>query len=131
MVTGIEIAGLVLAAIPIGVSAVEHRDVGLKPLNALLFDKKESQDLLDDLEEYALLFRQCCMDMLSVAEVKDKQRYANSKTTAGDLQKIWADPILASTLQMAYGSNYNIILRRLKQVHTHCETLRKYLGEFR
>ena len=126
MSTGFEIAGIVLATLPLLISAVEHRDFGLEPLNALLFFKRRKVSLRHTVDENTLLFRQCCEKMLSIAMIEN----IGDLLAAGDIddkKRLWADPPLQLKLEATFGRrDLNVILPRLQEIHNLVVKLREY-----
>ena len=130
MVTGVEIAGLILGSIPLLISAAEHRDVGLAPLNTLLFWKFQSQKLATVLEEERIAFRHCCEQLLSIAEVENIADLLSEKAGKVELQRLWASSSLKARLQSEFGDDFRVIEARLAEIQELVNNLEKYLGMF-
>jgi hypothetical protein len=121
MLTGVEIAGLVLAAIPLLISSAEHRHDVLNPVYILFF---ENRTLPQVLEEERISFRQCCEKMLSVAEVENIADYVLGE----NCQQLWARAELRANLQSALGNDFNTIETRLKEIHELTDKLENYIS---
>ncbi|KAH0559894.1 hypothetical protein GP486_003586 [Trichoglossum hirsutum] len=128
MVTGVEVAGLILGSIPLLISAAEHRDVGLAPLNTLLFGRSQSQKLAIVLEEEQISFRHCCGRLLSIAEVENIADLLSEKVGKTELQRLWASPSLKARLQSEFGDDFRVIEARLIEIQELINKLDKYLG---
>lgn len=128
MPTGIEIAGIVLATIPLLISTAEHREVGLAPLDTLLFRKGQLEKLATVLAEEHISFRQCCEELLSIAEIENIADLLSEKAGRVELERLWADAGLRDTLQFEFGDDFEVIERGLKEIHRLISKLEKYLS---
>jgi hypothetical protein len=130
MLTGVELAGLVLGSIPLLISAAEHRDVSLTPINVLLFGKKQAQKLSEVLEERRIGFRHCCEQMLSIAEIDFPAKYLLDTKGKAQLHQLWSDTNLAARLKSEFGDDFRIIELRLGEILASIQKLEKYIGKY-
>lgn len=64
MVTGVEIAGLVLGILPLIIAVIQEREIEIKPVDAFFFTSSGKQKLSDILSDEELRFRFCCQRLL-------------------------------------------------------------------
>ncbi|PSN72734.1 hypothetical protein BS50DRAFT_166377 [Corynespora cassiicola Philippines] len=116
MATGFEPAGIILATLPLLINAIEHRDVGLQPLNTVLFKKKNKEMIQKAVNENSVLFRHCCEKMLSIAEVENIADLL-ARDNGDKVRDLWADPSMELRLRSAFGQNdFNVIQCRLIEI---------------
>jgi len=123
MLTGVEVAGLVLGAIPLLISAAEHRRIGIAPVDGLIFRAKERNRLADSLDNQRLLFKHCCSRLVSIAEIEN----------AGDLLAVgaaerWKDPDIRRRLKQALGEAFATFERQVLEIYGIVKRLEHILG---
>jgi hypothetical protein len=128
MVTGVEIASLVLATLSLLISAMEHQDLGLEPFNVLFFRKKHNTTVQGVLEEHKLGFRQCYEKILSMADVENIADLVQERDRA-KMVKLWDTPDMRSALDSTFGDDLGVIWHRVKEIQMHVDRLEKYTGE--
>ncbi|KAF2828854.1 hypothetical protein CC86DRAFT_465570 [Ophiobolus disseminans] len=126
MLTGVEIASLVLAILPLVISAIEHRDIGLEPANALLFRSKHKDSLRRTVDENKMRFRQCCEKILSMAEIENIADLLD-ETDKARLQQLWNNPQMQRALDTTFGGkDLAVILNRVREIQQHVKKLEEY-----
>ncbi len=122
MLTGIEIAGLVLASFPIIISAIENYENGFRPLKEWIRFRGEFATFLSDMIRQKIFFRQNMEDLLSPIVGSDFDMSQLLDDPAG---KAWQDAELARKLQLrlpgkyeyeCYTTTVGYILERLEKL---------------
>ena len=101
MATGFEIAGLVLAVIPIVFDLVEHHKKGLTPLKRFFKHHSLQQELADEIECQRVLFQDCCSFLLSIVDPPNRRELAENGHHP-DWQAQELDDRLSAVLDYAY-----------------------------
>jgi hypothetical protein len=128
MVSGVEVAGLVLGSLPLVISAAKHRDIGVTPLNTLFFGKSQKRKLAKVLDTQLVLFKGACAKMLSIAEIEDPGNYMRQGANKTELQSLWASRRLNAQLKSTFGDDFTTIEEYLENIQQMITKLDKFIG---
>lgn len=110
--SGIEIAGLVLAVIPLFISAIEHYEDGLRPLRAFAYYREElAQHRMKLTTEYGLYhnaLEELLVDVVPQDELRDM--------IAQGFGPHWRNAALEGKLKTRLGAVYNTYFLVMKQM---------------
>jgi len=120
--SGIEIAGLVLAVIPLFISAIEHYEDGLKPLRAFAYYREElAQYRMKLTTEYGLYYN--ALEELLVDVVPEDQLH---DMIAQGYGSHWKNAALEGKLKTRLGSVYNtyfLVMQQMQHVMARIASL--------
>jgi hypothetical protein len=116
------LAGVVLAAIPILISAIEHRDLGSPLWNGLFFGAREKEKLINTLEEQLAIYRECCITIFSIADVQNMEILLEN-----GLHTAWADRETRHMLESRL-EDFKAFERRILQIHDAVNDLQEQAG---
>lgn len=121
--SGFEVAGLVLGAIPLIISAIEHYESSLD--RAKVFFKwqdvleKARRDLWIQYSSYEMTLRLLLTDLASEAELEELLNEPKSN--------LWDDPELINGLREKLGETYQVYVYTVSQMEGCVKTLARHL----
>lgn len=121
--SGIEVAGLVLGAIPLIISAIEHYESSLD--RAKVFFKwqdvleKARRDLWVQYSSYEMTLRILLVDLANEAELEELLSEPQST--------LWDNPELIQGLRDKLGETYQVYVYTIKQMESCVKTLARHL----
>lgn len=125
MLTGVETAGLCLAAFPILVSALETYREGFKPLREWWMFRTEFITFIDDLDTQKNLFYNNLEKLLIPFIESDNEMYDLLNDPTGAL---WQRPGLEERLQARLSNSYDNYMRTIHKMLKITEELKRLLG---
>lgn len=123
MVTGVEIAGLVLATLPLIITVVQEREVGIRPIDALIFTTSGRIKVSQILSDQRLRFRFFCERLLCEVGVENVADYLSVNENT---RTIWAHPKLRERFLERLGESYENFDRKMKEVDERVTRIQKY-----
>jgi len=129
MLTGIEIAGIVLAVTPLFISALEHHEAELRLFEALLKYHKMYRRSAQDLGVCFLQLEQTMIDLFRDARISDNQRDVRALVQAYD-SAVWNNDehrgkLIAYFGKETYERGFEVKLGRMRD---DVEAISKILG---
>ena len=125
MLTGVEVTGVVLAVLPLVISALEHYSDGAKPLRDFFRYKIVIRQLIIDLGTQQLLLRNTCEKLLD-GVVESQITLAGLLDTPGGPG--WNDNELAAKLKKRLAGAYNIYMESVKDMESTLNLLKDKIG---
>ncbi len=125
MLTGVETAGLCLAAFPILVSALENYREGFEPLKEWWMFRTEFITFIDDLDTQKNLFYNNLEKLLIPFIESDNEMNDLLNDPTGAL---WQGPRLEERLQARLSNSYDNYMRIIQKVLKITEELKRLLG---
>lgn len=123
MATGVEIAGIVLAVLPLIITIVQEREVGIQPLDALIFTSSNRIKVSQILSDQRLRFRFFCERLLCEIGI---QNVADYISVSNDTQTIWASPHLQRRFVERLGESYENFDRKMREVDKRITRIQRY-----
>jgi hypothetical protein len=124
MVTGVETAGLVLAAIPLLISAAEHYKQGLHPLKAILRKRYELERFYRALDEQKTVLRLSLIELFGQdADKLSEEQLAALQDPQNDLETLWTDTRLQDSVKDRLGLAYAPYLNNIALMRSALEKL--------
>lgn len=117
--------GLVLAALPLIISALEHYNEGLKPLKDFVRYKNLVRELVVDLATQRALFRNTLEKLLSGSVASDV-RLAHLLEHPGD--EGWLDQGLATDLKRRLQGSFTVYMESVRDMESLVKALRDNMG---
>lgn len=121
--SGIEVAGLVLGAIPLIISAIEHYESGLDRTKVFFkwqdVLEKARRDLWVQYSSYEMTLRLLLVDLSSEAELEEL--LSEPKST------LWDNPELVDGLRGKLGETYQVYVYTVQQMEGCVKTLARHL----
>lgn len=125
MVTGVETAGLVLAAFPLIVSAIQHYREGLEPLKDWWRYRTKFLEFAGNVSTQRLIFEENIEILLSPIVASDVEMAALLKDPGGPE---WANPDLTKRLNQRLPKSYDSYVRTVQDLNRILENLKTNLG---
>lgn len=124
MLTGVEIAGLVLAALPLLISAVEHYNDGLHPIKVFFQKQDELDRFLRALDEQKTFLRLSLIELFGADEtiLTDEQIEA-LQDDSDDLKTLWEDKMLQAEVKQKLGLAYVPYMNNIDRMREALEKL--------
>lgn len=117
--SGIEVAGIVLAVLPLFVSAWEHYEKGLDPVSAFWSWERQLPVQIDKLRTQQCLF-ECNLDLLIAPIMSPAEREAlNGK----DFHKIWKDESIQLRIKQRLGRALGPFESSLRHFERTCRSI--------
>lgn len=120
---GIEVAGLVLAVIPLFISAFEHYEEGLRPFQRFFYYEQESLRYRTRLLVQYTTYSQTLEYLLT--DLTDEEKL--SDMIARGYGELWKDPELTTKLQQRLGTAFESVRIVLVQLSDVMEQLARVL----
>lgn len=127
MLTGVESAGLVLAAFPLVISGVQAYREGLKPLRSWWQYRTQVLELSEAVDSQHLMFLQnveLLLDPIVTSSVH--MNYLLNSTATGD--PAWENPKLAERLLQRLSISYNLYMSTVGRMRETLKDLEGHLG---
>ena len=112
IMSGIEVAGLVLGAIPVLISGIESYANGVSKAGRMIRYKRELKSLHRTLETDYELYRTICRLLLS--QIADPGDIAELLDEPGG--EAWKDPDLAKAMRRLLGSSYDVYVKTMEDM---------------
>ncbi|KAL8725717.1 MAG: hypothetical protein Q9181_006305 [Wetmoreana brouardii] len=125
MITGVETAGLVLAALPLVISGLEHYNEGLKPLKDYVKYKIVIQELACGLKTQKILLRNTCRILLTDIVESESEIACLLDDPKSDA---WREEELAHQLQNRLQESYTIYTELVNGLSDTLGTLTSNIG---
>lgn len=123
MATGIEVAGIVLAVLPLFISALEHYENGMDPIRAFLEFDSELPNQIRKLRDQHIIYNLTMKHLLSsVAESKDVDEMLSNPGGV-----CWKDDGLQKRLEERLDESYQAYLDTIKHIEEIMKTIAKDL----
>lgn len=123
MATGFEIVGVVLACIPLAISALEHYEEGVSTIEKFFRYKREIRAIIESLTTEDVMFKNSCeqllSDFLSPVELADMLQNPRGET--------WMQPHITVQLQARLGRSYDIYIIHVGNMDSAVKKLIKRL----
>ncbi|KAH7417452.1 hypothetical protein BKA64DRAFT_718219 [Cadophora sp. MPI-SDFR-AT-0126] len=123
MLTGIEIAGIVLATLPLVITAIQERETGIRALDALIFTKSKRNKDLEILSDQRLRFRHFCSRLLLEVGVENVADYLDVDQRT---QSMWAQPEFKKRFLRRLEGSYANFDRRMHEVKKRVTRIDEY-----
>ena len=121
--SGFKIAGLVLGALPLVISALEHYDSSLDPVKAFFqwrdILEKAIRELWVQHTSFEMTLRNLLVDLTSEAELDELLSQPESP--------LWQSPTLNRDLRDRLGAAYDVYNYTIEQIGDHVRTLARHL----
>lgn len=119
MATGIEILGLVLAVLPLVISALEHYEEGVSTIEKFFRYKREIRSIIEALATENAMFKNSCEQLLSdfLGPVELAEMLQNPR---GDT---WSQPHIATELRARLDRSYDIYMIHVSNMDSAIKTL--------
>jgi hypothetical protein len=123
MATGIEVVGLVLAVLPLIISAFEHYEEGVSTIEKFLRYKREIRSIIEALATENAMFKNSCEQLLSdfLGPVKLAEMLQNPRG------ETWAQPHVATELRARLDRSYDIYMIHVSNMDSAIKMLMKRL----
>lgn len=125
MVTGVETAGLVLAAFPLIVSAIQQYREGLELLKDWWRYRTKFLEFSGNISTQRLIFEENVEILLSPIVTSDVEMAALLKDPGGPE---WAKPDLTKRLERRLPKSYDSYMRTIQDLNRILEELKTHLG---
>lgn len=122
--SGLEVIGLVLGAIPLLISGLEHYAEGVQAIRRMIGYKWELKSLINSLRTEDSIFKNTCETLLDGLAPPLKIE-SLLKTPGGDE---WSAPDLSRKLEKRLGDSYAIFFEDVAAVHESIKTFQERLG---
>jgi hypothetical protein len=124
MATGVEIIGLVLATLPLMISALEHSADGWKTLDHFRKYKREIKSILRDLETNNAILRNSTEKLLHhMVDFDEMARLMNDQTGA-----LWEQNEIKEVMKSKLGNSYQAYVGMVAEVDAAVNGIKKRLG---
>ncbi|KAL8731165.1 MAG: hypothetical protein Q9166_003572 [cf. Caloplaca sp. 2 TL-2023] len=125
MVTGVETAGLVLAALPLIIKGLQHYNEGLKPLKDFVQYQEKRQELATNLAlERRQLLSTCEKLLTGIVDSEVDLAFLLQDPGSGD----WKQPSLANRLQERLQDSYAVYFSVVQELAQAITTLANKIG---
>jgi hypothetical protein len=125
MITGVEIAGLVLGAFPLIISALEHYKEGFETLQDWWRFRAEFVGFIHEIGRQSVLFSENLEELLRPLVVSDAEMDALLQDPGG---RAWNDPDIEIRLQERLPQSYGWYQCTIDDMNTIMEKLKAKLG---
>lgn len=123
--SGFEIVGVVLAVLPLFISALEHYEDGAKPIASLFRYQHQISGYREDLMIQHAIFKQTIVNLLTEASIgTDSERAEMEKDPRCDL---WKSGHLADQLDVYLAGVQNAYAATIKNIHRNVFSIAKEL----
>ena len=118
MASGIEVVGLVLAVLPLIISALEHYE-GVSTIDKFLRYKREIRSIIEALATENAMFKNSCEQLLSdfLGPVELAEMLQNPRG------EIWSQPKIVTELRARLDRSYDIYLIHVNNMDSAIKTL--------
>ena len=119
MASGIEVVGLVLAVLPLIISALEHYEEGVSTIDKFLRYKREIRSIIEALATENAMFKNSCEQLLSdfLGPVELAEMLQNPRG------EIWSQPKIVTELRARLDRSYDIYLIHVNNMDSAIKTL--------
>jgi hypothetical protein len=124
VMSGFEVIGVVLGAIPLVISALEHYADGVRTIRRLIEYKWELNTLITTLETEDVLFRNTCEALLDGIEDAGAMEEL-LKDPGGHL---WKEKRTAERLKTRLSTSYDVFFKRIIDMNNALESFKERLG---
>ncbi|PVH85708.1 hypothetical protein DL98DRAFT_605320 [Cadophora sp. DSE1049] len=123
MFTGIEIAGIVLATLPLVITAIQERETGIRALDALIFTRSKRNKDLEILSDQRLRFRHFCSRLLCEVGIENVADYLDVDQQT---QSMWAQREFKNRFLKRLEGSYANFDRRMREVQKRVTRIDEY-----
>jgi hypothetical protein len=124
MATGIEVAGLVLGAIPLVISALENVENFLNPTKAFVRYRGELSRATRQLVNYYTSYEQSIQILLT--PIADPQELHNMMENTDS--ELWKDKEIEEALQIRLGTSYRAYIRTVREIEGAMMSIAEHLN---
>ncbi|KAF1959280.1 hypothetical protein CC80DRAFT_533456 [Byssothecium circinans] len=119
MATGIEIVGLVLAVLPLIISALEHYEEGVSTIEKFFRYKREIRSIIEALATENTIFKNSCEQLLSdfLGPVELAEMLQNPRG------ETWSQPHIVTELRARLDRSYDIYMIHVSNMNSAIKTL--------
>jgi len=119
MASGIEVVGLVLAVLPLIISALEHYEEGVSTIDKFLRYKREIRSIIEALATENAMFKNSCEQLLSdfLSPVELAEMLQNPRG------EIWSQPNIVTELRARLDRSYDIYVIHVNNMDSAIKTL--------
>ncbi|KAL8996045.1 MAG: hypothetical protein Q9169_004357 [Polycauliona sp. 2 TL-2023] len=125
MITGVETAGLALAALPLVISALEHYNEGLKPFKDFFRYKALIKELVNGLKLQEILLRNTCEQLLTGVVDSDVEL---ADLLHDPTSSAWSRDILVSSLRERLQHSFDIFVTLVSGLRATLDMLTARIG---
>lgn len=124
MLTGVEIAGLVLGSLPLLISAIEHYNDGLHPIKVFFQKQYELDRFYRALDEQKTFLRLSLIELFGsdLSALSEEQREA-LQDDSNDLEILWGDKRLQADVERKLGLAYVPYMNNIDRMKEALEKL--------
>lgn len=123
MATGFEVVGVVLAVVPLIISALEHYEHGVSTIEKFIRYKREIRSITEALATENVMFKNSCeqllSDFLSPVEIAEMLQNPTGDT--------WSKPHINTQLRARLDRSYSIYMVHITNMDASVKTLMKRL----
>jgi hypothetical protein len=123
MATGFEIVGVIMAVIPLVISALEHYEEGVSTIEKFFRYKREIRSIIESLSTENVMFKNSCeqllSDFLSPFELADMLHDPRGET--------WKQPHIAAQLRTRLDRSYDVYMIHVGNMDSAIKKLVKKL----
>lgn len=121
--SGFEVAGVVLAVLPLFISALEHYENGLDPIRAFLEFDSELPNQIRKLRDQHIIYNLTMRDLLKpIVDSEDIEEMISNPGGAA-----WKDSGMQKMLEERLGESYQAYLDTIKRMEEIMKTIAKDL----
>jgi len=125
MLTGVETAGLVLASLPLGISAFEHYKDGCEPLIDWWEFEAVYKRLVQEIDLLRTFLRQFLEKLLSSIVDTDDELQSLLKSPSGNA---WKSSELDRNLRIKLSDSYKIFINKIEAMNEDMQRLKEKMG---
>jgi len=125
MLTGVETAGLVLASLPLAISAFEHYKDGCEPLVDWWEFEAVYKRLVQEIDLLRTFLGQFLEKLLSPIVDTDEELQSLLTSPSGDA---WRSPNLDGNLQIKLSDSYTIFNNKIEAMNEDMQRLKEKMG---
>lgn len=126
MLTGIEIAGIVLATLPLVITAIQERETGVRALDSLIFSKSKRNKDLEILSDQRLRFRHFCSRLLCEVGIENVADYLDVDQRT---QSMWAQRDFKNRFLKRLEGSYDNFDRKMSEVKKRVIRIDEYTSK--
>ncbi len=125
MLTGVETAGLVLASLPLAISAFEHYKDGCEPLIDWWEFEAVYKRLVQEIDLLRTFLRQFLEKLLSSIVDTDDELQSLLKSPSGNA---WKSSELDRNLRIKLSDSYKIFINKIEAMNEDMQRLKEKMG---
>jgi Tfp pilus assembly protein PilO len=115
--SGIEVVGLVLGAVPLVISALEHYAEGVETIRRAVRYKKELTDLVHDLQAEYLIYQDTTEWLLRSLVTESELQHLLEDLDQYPHCARWKDQELEQSLEKQLGRSYDLYLKTVEDMN--------------